>query len=306
MFTRVFNVDMLQKYNKSLSILLIISLALSVFVLSAGDTYAVSAGNPEYIAHRGWSSRAPENTLAAFRLASKNSRFYGVEFDVWEASYPDTARTIKDEEGNKQTITVRQDPLLLVMHDENIRRMCGVSKNVRKISRKTLGRYTIRSGNNVSKYRGQKIPTVEESLDTIYKYSNGAVPVIELKHRLSKRALKYLLKYLDGHKAVIISFDFSAVSDTVKMARELGISDNIQTMYLMNSLSSDGYAAVIRKIKSAGIDCVSLKYNLVSKNTVKSFHKSNIRVCVWTLPNKSTARRYARMGVDYITANGVF
>ena len=295
---------MLRSKYRSISILLVVGLMLSVFAFSAGDVYAESYDKPEYIAHRGWSSKAPENTLAAFRLAAKNPKFYGVEFDVWEASYPDITKTIKDEEGNRQTVTVSQNPFLLVMHDENIRRTCGVSKNVRKISRKTLGCYTIKRGNNVSRYKGQKIPTVEESLDTIYKYSKGAVPVIELKHRLSKRALKYLLKYLDGRKAVIISFEFSAVSDTVKMARKLGISDNIQTMYLLSALSTREYASVIRKIRSAGIDCISLKYNAVSKSTIKRFHKSKIEVCVWTLPNKSTARRYARMGVDYITANG--
>ena len=48
-----------------------------------------------------------------------------------------------------------------------------------------------------------------KAIDTIYNYSRGAIPVIELKHRLSKRALEYLLKYLDGCDAVIISFDFS-------------------------------------------------------------------------------------------------
>lgn len=280
------------------------SLTLSAFAFSVENSFASSADKPEYIAHRGWSSRAPENTLAAFKLAAKNSKFYGVEFDVWEGSYPNVTKTIKDEKGHKQTVSVRQDPLLLVMHDESIWRMCGASESVRTISRKTLDYYTIIHGRNVIKYEGQKIPTVDESLDTIYKYSKGAVPVIELKHRLSKRALKYLLKYLDGREAVIISFEFSAVSDAVKMARRLGISDKIQTMYLLNALSSNEYATVISKIKSAGIDCVSLKYNIVSRNTVKRFHKSKIKVCVWTLPNKSTARNYVLMGVDYITANG--
>lgn len=281
-----------------------ISLLLALFVSPCSVSYAASSDGPRYIAHRGWSSRAPENTLAAFRLAAKNTKFYGVEFDVWEASYPDLTRTVMDEDGSKQTVNVRQDPLLLVMHDENIKRMCGVSRNIRKISRKTLGRYTIRSGNKVSKYNNQKIPTAEQALDTIFKYSKGAIPVIELKHRLSKRALKYLLEYLDGREAVIISFEFSAVSDAVKMARKMDISDSTHTMYLRKSLSSKKYAATIRKMKKAGIDCISLKYTAISRNTVKRFHKSKLKVCAWTLPNKSTTRKYVRMGVDYITANG--
>ena len=277
---------MLRKMYRSFIILIIVSLLLAIFAFSWNEAYAAS-GSTKYIAHRGWSSRAPENTLAAFKLAAKNSKFYGVEFDVWEAAY-----------------TFRQDPLLLVMHDDNIQRMCGVNKDIRKIGRKTLGRYTIKSGNNISKYKGQKIPTVEQALDTICKYSKGAIPVIELKHRLSRRALKYLLEYLGGREAVIISFDFSAVSDAAKMARRMGIDDSIQTMYLLKSLSSKRCMAVIRRMKSAGIDCISLRYTAVSKTTVRRFHKSSLKVCTWTLPDKSTARKYARMGVDYITANG--
>ena len=38
-------------------------------------------GSPAIIAHRGGSAEAPENTLAAFRLAKENGA-YGVEFDV--------------------------------------------------------------------------------------------------------------------------------------------------------------------------------------------------------------------------------
>ncbi|WP_332696781.1 glycerophosphodiester phosphodiesterase [Halalkalibacter lacteus] len=34
------------------------------------------------IAHRGWSSKAPENTLAAFQLALQEPPMYAVELDV--------------------------------------------------------------------------------------------------------------------------------------------------------------------------------------------------------------------------------
>ena len=277
---------MIQKLSKVISILIIAGLVLSAFSFSSADAYA-SSGKAKYIAHRGWSWRAPENTLPAFRLAARNKGFYGVEFDVWEASYG------KDEE-----------PLLLVMHDQNLYKMCGVSKDIRTISRSRLKKYRIRNGYNVNDYKWLRIPTVGRALDAIYDNSRGAVPVIELKHRLSKRALKYLLKYLDGREAVIISFDFKAVSDAVKMAKKLGVSDSIQTMYLMSWISGSYYSSTIRSMKSAGIDCVSIKYPYISRQTVKAFHKAKIEVGAWTLPNKSTSRTYINMGVDYITANG--
>ena len=278
---------MIHRSSKLISFFLVFCLSLSVFAFSAADAYASSSGSAKYIAHRGWSWRAPENTIPAFKLAAKKKGFYGVEFDVWEASY-----------------SSKRDPLLLVMHDQNIYKMCGVNRDIRKIGRNTLKKYRIRNGYNISKYKGLRIPTAEQALDAIYDNSRGAIPVIELKHRLSKRALKYLLKYLDGREAVIISFDFNAVADTVKMAKKLGISDSIQTMYLMSWISGSYYSSTIRKMKSAGIGCVSIKYPYINRQTVKAFHKAKIEVSAWTLPDRSTARTYVNMGVDYITANG--
>ena len=273
---------------KLTSFLLILSITLSVFAFFAEDSLAASSGKVKYIAHRGWSSQAPENSLAAFRLAAKGKNFYGVEFDVWEASYK----------------TGSENPLLLVMHDQNIIRMCGRSVDIRSISRKTLRNYRIISGAKISKYPGQRIPTADQAIDTIYNYSRGAIPVIELKHRLSKRALKYLLKYLDGCDAVIISFDFNAVADTVRMAEKMGISDSIKTMYLVSWFSGSNCPSTIRKMKSAGIDCISIKYTYIDKMTIKAFHKANIEVGAWTLPSIAASRYYAGLGVDYITANG--
>lgn len=267
--------------------MLVLCLAVSSFAFAADDSYA-AAKAPKYIAHRGWSTRAPENSLPALRLAAKNKGFYGVEFDIWESSAQKNG-----------------DPLLIVMHDENIKRMCGANKNVRRITRKSLGKYTIRSGSHVSKYKDLKIPTAEQALDTIWENSNGAIPVIELKHRMSGKAMRHLFDLIGDHKVAIISFEYRAVTDAVKMAKKRGVSENVQTMYLLSSLSSGKYKSTALRLKKAGIDCISLKYTHVTKKTVQAFHKRGIEVCTWTIPNKKVARKLAGMGVDYITANGV-
>lgn len=269
-----------------IAVLIIVSLIIPVCILPSANVYAGSS--VKYIAHRGLSSRAPENTLAAFRRAAIKDSFYGIEFDIWESS----AGTKKDG-----------SPLLLVMHDETTGRMCNINRKVRSIKASSLKKFTIDAGNNIKKYPGQKIPTAEQALNTIWKYSDTAVPVIELKHRLSSTALKYLLKYLGDHKAIVISFDLKAVVNTVKMAKHLGISDNIYTMYLRSSLSSSKYTTVIKKLKKYNIDCISMKYSAVSAKTVKRFHKSGIDVGVWTVNSASTAKKYKKMGVDYITSN---
>ena len=144
---------------------------------------------------------------------------------------------------------------------------------------------------------------MEQTLNVIFKSSKKAVPVIELKNRLSPRALRHLLKSLKGRKAVIISFDLDALDDVVKLSRSMGISKKIDTMYLMKSLSKNDYAATIKMMKAAGVKCISLKYTAINKQTVKTFHKSKMKVGAWTLPTKRKARTYKNMGVDYITCD---
>ena len=241
-----------------------------------------------YIAHRGLSAKAPENTLAAIKLAAKKKGFYGVEFDIWEAKY-----------------SAKQDPLLLIMHDENIHRMCGEKEDIRKIDRCSLDQYTIRQGSRVRRFKDQKIPTADQALDIIFHYSRGAVPVVELKHRLSKKALKYLFRLIGDRPAMILSFDFKALSDAAQMARRLGLKNSISTMYLRKNLPSSMRDSIISKMKESGIDGISMKYTSVSHTTIKEFHMAGLTVGVWTIPNRRTAKKYKKMEVDYITSNGV-
>ena len=122
---------------------LMICLFLVISALSTVHSYGLSHAiikTPRYIAHRGWSARAPENTLAAFKLAAKNKKFYGVEFDIWEASYSEDS----------------EDPLLLVMHDPTTERMCGINADIRSLNRASLNEFAITGGKNIKNTAGRK------------------------------------------------------------------------------------------------------------------------------------------------------
>lgn len=281
-----------RRFNCLLSLLIALSIVLGAVFVCPGESYALKkkpASRTKFIAHRGFSSKAPENSLAAFKLAARNKKFYGVEFDVWEA-----------------TSAPGETPLLLVMHDNNTQRMTGIYSDIRTLNRWSLGQYKIRKGKRVKKFRNQRIPTIEESLNTIWAYSRGAIPVIELKHRLSPAAMEYLLNCVGQHQAVIISFDFDAVSDAVQKAREMGLSGNISTMYVSRYLTAGDYASTIASMYAAGIDSISLRYNIVNKYTVSAFHNAGLKVCVWTVPNRKSVRKFKKMGVDYITENNAY
>lgn len=102
------------------------------------------------IAHRGLfdnNSSLPENSVASFRLAVENG--YGIELDV----------------------QLTADKKLVVFHDENLKRMCGIDKILHKCSYKELQQYRLADSN-------ERIPLFSEVLSVI----GGKVPlIVEIK-----------------------------------------------------------------------------------------------------------------------------
>lgn len=99
-------------------------------------------------AHRGLhDATAPENSMEAFRRAAESG--YGIELDV--------QRT--------------RDDRLVVHHDGNLKRVCGVDKRIRDLTYDELTR--------VSLPDGSRVPLFTEVLSLV----NGRVPlIVEVKH----------------------------------------------------------------------------------------------------------------------------
>ena len=103
---------------------------------------------PLYAAHRGYSSRAPENTIPAFEEAVK-AGFGAVECDIWEG---------KGKRG----------PEFFVFHDETLKRMCGADVKTTELTKENVSSFPVISGNNIQSYGGAlKIPSLEEYLETL-------------------------------------------------------------------------------------------------------------------------------------------
>ncbi len=100
--------------------------------------------NGRYIAHRGLhGADTPENSLAAFRAAIK--RGYMIENDIH----------------------ITADNNVVVFHDYNLLRMCGVDKRVEECTLDELKKYNLLG-------TGEKIPTLEECLREV----DGRVPLL--------------------------------------------------------------------------------------------------------------------------------
>lgn len=107
-----------------------------------------------YIAHRGLHDDrldAPENTIAAFRRAI--SCGFGIELDVH----------------------LTKDKQVVVIHDDNLMRMCGVNVPVSGTDYNEIKSYKIKDTN-------QSVPLLSDVLNEI----GGRVPlIIEIKHSVS-------------------------------------------------------------------------------------------------------------------------
>ena len=128
-------------------------------------------------AHRGlWNSQNPENSLSAFACAIKHG--CGIELDV----------------------QLSADGEVMVFHDANLKRMCGIDKRIRELTCAELK--SIRLGNS-----SQTIPTLDEVLSLV----RGRVTLlIEIKSFGMDEALcKKIAQKLDSYSGAFAVQSFS-------------------------------------------------------------------------------------------------
>lgn len=147
-----------------------------------------------FIAHAGLSSKAPANTLAAFRLAGE-AGFWGVECDVWE--------TAPRMPGNQATTR------FVICHNLNTGKVYKTDMDIRKSTPQALSKLTAKKGNCISKYPDERMPFIEDFLSVCKRYHMH--PVIEIKGKsMSSESIQRLVSIVRGyvplHDVLFISF----------------------------------------------------------------------------------------------------
>lgn len=134
------------------------------------------------VAHRGLfdnATDAPENSLAAFRLAVEAG--YAIELDV----------------------QLTKDNCVVVIHDDNLKRVCGVDKRVSELTFRQLQEYTL--------FQSQEtIPLFGDVLQLI----DGRVPlVMEIKAKTFCKALcERVAAIMDSYRGVYCMESFSPLA----------------------------------------------------------------------------------------------
>ena len=240
--------------------------------------YNIISLNADYLnkvkitAHRGYSAKAPENSLAAFEKAIESDADV-IELDV---------RETKDGE-------------IVVMHDESLKRTCGVDKKVGELTLDQLKRFAVGTeykGKNRADYEGELIPTLREVIELV---GDRAELNIELKPAktddgLEEKVADIISEYDYYDNCVVTSLVYRCIKKTKQY------DPKIKTIYVMAMAMGDFYSLEYA-------DGYSIKGRFISSEVIRNAHKAGKEVYAWTIDDKESLERMMLLDVDCIITN---
>jgi len=227
---------------------------------------------PTIFAHRGSSSYAPENTLAAFTLAIRQEAD-AIELDV------------------KLTL----DRIPVVIHDQTVDRTTEGTGQVRQLTLGELKQMEAGTHFDVA-FRGEKIPSLEEVFETI----GGKIFInIELTNYASLTdTLPDLVSSLVQKYNLTRSVMFSSFNP-LALLRVRKLLPQVPRGLLAFPGAAGGWArSGLRRM----VPCEALhpEYNDITPAFVKRIHRSSQRIHAYTVNHPEDMRRLFEMGVDGI------
>lgn len=226
------------------------------------------------IAHRGASGRAPENTMAAFRLALQMGA-KAMELDIHQT---------KDGE-------------LAVIHDFDLKRVGRPSRaKIKNLAWKELSSVDVGSWFEKS-FAGERVPRLEQVLDLA---EGKAEVLIELKAGsriypgIEKRVLDLLRRRRALDWAPLSSFDHQALYElrSLDAGARLG--------YL---LGATRLSTAYREMAELKVESLNISRRQINARQVENCHSKGFKVLVYTINTQEEYDALARMGVDGIFAN---
>lgn len=253
---------------------ILLSFALILSLLCGLSTPAFAASDVLHLtAHRGYSSVAPENTLAAAREAGK-AGFYGCEFDI-------------------QTTA---DHVWVVFHDDTLSRVTDGTGRVSDMTLQELSAYPITKGSGVDCYPDESIPTLEQMLDECLIW--GLHPVIEIKGNDTAyipALCEFLEKRPEKNNFTVISFSreiLTAVREVMPRMRCLYLTENITQSDL--SFCQD-----------AGLTGISPDFSLLDWDMAEQAQEQGLLLWVWVVDDLEGAKRCYDAGITELTTNSL-
>ena len=243
-----------------------------ILLISAIASCNLSAQQVTYVAHRGASYLAPENTLASIRLA-------------WELGAP----------SSECDIMLTKDHEVILFHDKKGKRLTGHDFVVKETDYSEIKDYTLQlKETNLPEYSTETIPLLSEVLETI---PDDRTLVIEIK--TGPEILPYMEKVIADHwktgNIAFIAFDFETILATKAIYPEI-------SCYYLSAFRLD-VNSKFKQISSSNLDGVNLRHKIINKKLVKKFNNAGKDIWCWTVNDPSDARKMINAGVSAITTD---
>lgn len=228
-----------------------------------------------WISHRGESLIAPENTVAAHRLA----RELGTD-------------------GSECDVYLTADKKVIVCHDGVTARVANLNLDIESSTFDELRALTV--ANHNPKYQHERLATLPE---IIAELGPGRVLYLELKGKnlelVPAVAREVQECGLGPDRCVFISF----TAELLKAIKEA--LPEYRTLFLTHFTTYAAPSEMVKTLQDLNADGVDVSCadppNV--REYVKAVHDAGMYVAVWTIDHPGLARRFIDYGVDAITSN---
>ncbi|MFC3750288.1 glycerophosphoryl diester phosphodiesterase membrane domain-containing protein [Paenibacillus sp. GCM10012306] len=255
------NQGLLQKHKRKLIVLGSVTVfAAGLALLPAIDGMQMEDQKAEIMAHRGYVSKGPENTIEAIQGAIEAHADYA-EIDVLET----------------------KDGDLAVIHDTNLKRLTGTHAQVYDLTMDELRELQVKQGSFTGRI---------SSLAEVMNVARGKIKLnIEIKtHGKEKNLVETFIRIMrENHfenESVVQSLNYEIVQQVKAAAPDL------QVGYIM--------FAGVPDMGRIAADFVVMEEYMVKESVIASAKRYHKPIYVWTVNDKDSMRRFFSMGVDGI------
>ncbi|MGH9773386.1 MAG: glycerophosphodiester phosphodiesterase [Candidatus Acidiferrales bacterium] len=231
----------------------------------------MSAHRPWIIAHRGASGHAPENTMAAFRLAAS----MGAQF-------------------LETDLHLTRDARFVAIHDLSLERTTSGRGNVREHSLESLQALDAGSWFD-PKFSGEKIPTLDEILG--FACEADLTPYLEIKFEGAFGMHHGLILALKEHqmasRAVLLAFDAATLAGILRL------DPTLMTGLLVDA----GVETAVERALALGVRQLVPRADLITPEIIAQAHDADLKVVAWTVNEPEHMRALAAAGVNGIMSD---
>jgi len=212
------------------------------------------------MAHRGWSGKAPENTMTAIRLALAEPAIRGIEIDV----------------------QLSRDGVPVIIHDFTLERTTTGRGLVMDHTLEELRELDAGSWFD-ERFAGERIPTLDEVLQAV---KGRCTLNIELKATsdmypgIAEKVLELLERHEMKQEIYITSFDH----DLIRHVRTLDAK--VQTGLIVMGRP----VLMLEQMEAAGANILSMEYPYLTRDLACEALEKGYKVIAWTLDEPSHIR----------------